>query len=253
LSQHFGLGLSSKLFNLFSVTFDLYSIDIDDRIVLSNQIGEGFERELQDFNLQRVQFFTNSIDTQTHGFDFGINYNNKINKGKLLSTLSFNFTKTKVKSNIRTPNKILEKGQEIFNREERGRIERAQPNFKLNFLNIYENKKIELKLNNTFFGEVAFIHPDDENPNNWVINTFTGRRETRDQTFSPKLVTDINGTYKFNNHIHISIGVNNLFNVFPDRNKHSENVGESGFIYSRRVQQFGVKGANLFGKISLNL
>lgn len=253
LSRHFGVGLSTKLFNLFSMSLDLYKIDIDDRIVLSSLIGDGFETELSAFNLQKAQFFTNSIDTETNGFDFSLNYNNNISKGKLLSSLSFNFTQTRIKGEVRTPNKILQKGQQIFDREERSRIETAQPNFKLNFLNIYESKKMRLQLNNTLFGEVTYLDPNDADHNNWVLNTFTGRVESRDQTFSPKLVTDVSGTYKLNTHIHFSLGINNLFNVFPDKNKHSANVGDTGFIYSRRVQQFGVQGANFFGKILLNL
>ena len=253
LSQHYGIGFSAKLFDLFSMTFDAYKIDIDDRIVLSNQIGAGFEAELAEFNLEKAQFFTNSIDTQTHGFDFGINYNKNISKGKLLSSLSFNYTQTEIVGEIRTPEKILSKGQQIFDREEKSRIEKAQPNFKLNFLNIYESKKIVVQLNNTFFGEVAYSHPNDADPTKWALNTFTGKKESRDQTFSPKLITDISGTFKLNDHVHFTGGINNLFNVFPDKNKHSGNVGDSGFIYSRRVQQFGVKGANLFGKILLNL
>jgi len=35
---------------------------------------------------------------------------------------------------------------------------------------------------------------------NWKLNTLSGKIESRDQTFAPKLIADLSGTYKFNNH-----------------------------------------------------
>ncbi len=253
LSEHFSLGFTTKLFDSFSVFIDSYIINIKDRIVLSNPIDEGFEELLEPFNLDRAQFFTNAIDTRTIGLDVKLNYNSLLGKGKLFSTLAANFTNTKILRNPRTSNQIAAQNQEIFNREERSRIETGQPAFKINFLNTYEIDKFSFILNNNLFGSVTYKHPEDGDSSNWTLNEFTGAIESRDQKFMPKLVTDVSLTYDFNEFIHFSVGANNVFNVFPDKHKHSDNSNEGRFIYSRRVQQFGIQGVNYFAKLSLKL
>lgn len=253
ISKHIGLGLTAKIFNKFSVSADYYNIRIYDRIVLSNQIDEGFEELLNKFGLQRAQFFTNAIDTRTNGVDFKVNFNNKIGAGNLQSTLSANFSKTKIKGAIRSTEVLEANNQEIFNREERSRIESLQPRFKMVFLNTFEYDKFIFQVNNSFFGSSKYVHPDDGDSSNWVLNEYNGRVESRDQTFSPKVITDTAITYRINDFIHLSVGANNALNVFPDKHKHFANTSNGSILYSRRVQQFGVKGASYFGKLVLNL
>jgi len=141
----------------------------------------------------------------------------------------------------------------LFNREEVGRVERAQPKFKIISRLLYEMDKFKVQLNNTYFGEVEFLHISDGDSANWVLNEFTNRVETRDQTFTPKLITDLSLSYKLNSNIEFTLGGNNIFNVYPDKHKHSANLGNGSFIYSRRVQQFGLNGANLFTRLLFKL
>jgi len=97
---------------------------------------------------------------------------------------------------------------------------------------------------------VQYIHPADGDPQNWVLNEFTGEVESRDQTFSAKLLTDLELGYHFpfisGGDIRFSAGANNLLNVYPDAHTHSANVSSGRFVYSRRVQQFGVAGRFVF-------
>jgi len=146
-------------------------------------------------------------------------------------------------------------GQEdvLFNREEIARVEKAQPNFKMNSIVSYKIDDFKVQLGNTFFGEVEFIHPSDGDQNNWVVNDLTGNVETRDQTFSSKLLTDLAITYQANKHIKLTLGGNNIFNVYPDKHKHSANINSGRFVYSRRVQQFGVNGSNYFLRALIKL
>ncbi|WP_010520968.1 TonB-dependent receptor [Aquimarina agarivorans] len=253
LSKHFSLGFTTKFLDKFNLFIDGYIVEINDRIVLSNPIDEGFEALLQPFNLDRAQFFTNAIDTRTTGIDVKIDYNMLLGKGMLHSVLSANFSNTDILGIPRTSAQIANQNQEIFNREERSRIETGQPNFKINFSNIYEVENFSFTLNNNLFGSVIYKHPTDGNPDNWTLNEFSGIIESRDQKFSPKLVTDVTVIYNFNDFVQISVGSNNVFNVFPDKHKHSDNVNQGRFIYSRRVQQYGVKGANYFARLLLKL
>ncbi len=248
LSTHLNFGLTTKLFKRFSVYVDYYYTMIDERIVLSSRISQDVISDLSKDDLQRAQFFTNAIDTRTQGVDFRLDFNNNLSKGKLNSLLAVNWSKTNI-VRMRTPNSISSKGVDIFDREEVGRIEFAQPRFKANFMNIYEIDKFIFTLNNTFFGSVKYIDPDPT----LVLNEFTSNLESKDQIFNPKLVTDVQATYRLNDFVRVSLGANNVFNIFPDKHTHSANTSNGSFIYSRRVQQFGVRGASYFAKILLNL
>lgn len=248
LSTHLNLGFTTKLFNKFSVYADYYYTAIDKRIVLSDLISQSDINLLERGDFDRAQFFTNAIDTKTQGIDFRLDFNNNLAKGKLNSFLALNWSKTKV-NRVRTPASIAAENIQIFGRGEVGRIEFAQPRFKANFMNIYELDKFIFTLNNTFFGSVKYIDPNPD----LVLNNFTGNLESKNQTFSPKLITDIQATYRINDFVRVSLGANNVFNVFPDKHTHSENTSNGNFLYSRRVQQFGVRGASYFGKILLNL
>ncbi|MHA7057512.1 TonB-dependent receptor [Aquimarina sp. M1] len=253
LSRHFSAGLSGKVNENFTFTFDYYLINIDDRIVLSGQFAEGYEAILEPFGVGAAQFFTNAIDSRTSGADVGVVYKTTLGTGKLDASLGANFTDTKVRGRIKVSPSLIGQEDVLFNREEIARVESAQPNYKMNSQVSYEFSKFRLQLVNTFFGAVKFMHPDDGDQSNWVLNEFTGIIESRDQRFSPKMTTDLSISYQFSDYVRCTFGGNNIFDVYPDQHKHSANTNNGNFLYSRRVQQFGVHGANYYFRLLLRL
>jgi len=253
LSRHYSLGVNGKLQDNFSFTLDYYYIKIKDRIVLSGRFDEGYETILEPFNVGAAQFFTNAIDSRTTGLDAAVQYKTTLSSGKLDASLAANFNKTKVIGDIKVSESLVGQEDVLFNREEIARVESAQPNYKFNNLLSYEFDNYKIVLGNTFFGDVTFMHPEDGNPDNWVLNEFSGQVETRDQKFTPKLVTDLAFSYKVSSTLEFTLGGNNIFNVYPDKHTHSANIDNGNFVYSRRVQQFGVDGSNFYFRAFLKL
>ncbi|WP_299885988.1 TonB-dependent receptor [uncultured Lacinutrix sp.] len=253
LSKHFSAGFSGKIKEHFTFTFDYYYIKIKDRIVLSGRFADGYETILEPFNVGAAQFFTNAIDSKTNGFDAALNYRTVIADGEFNASFGANFTKTRVDGPIKVSESLAGQENVLFNREEIARVESSQPNFKMNSILSYKINDFKVQMGNTYFGEVQFIHPNDGNPNNWVENELTGNVETRDQTFSSKLLTDLALSYQANKNIKLTFGGNNIFNVYPDKHKHSANINNGNFVYSRRVQQFGVNGSNYYLRALIKL
>ena len=247
------LVLVEKLKENFTFTFDYYYIKIKDRIVLSGRFADGYESILEPFNVGAAQFFTNAIDSKTNGFDAAFNYKTTIAKGEFNASFGTNFTKTRVHGPIKVSESLIGQENVLFNREEIARVERSQPNFKMNTILSYKIDDFKVQLGNTYFGEVKFVHPNDGEQSNWVENELTGNIETRDQTFSSKLLTDIALSYQANKYMKFTFGGNNIFNVYPDKHKHSANIDNGNFIYSRRVQQFGVNGSNYYLRALIKL
>jgi len=252
-SDNVALGFTAKLFENFSLSADAYYIHIEDRIVLSGQLGAGFESILKPVGASTAQFFLNGINTETFGFDVGADYSVKLGKGLFKAKAAFNYSKTNVLGSIETTG-ILQGAEDLlFNREEISRLEVAQPRTKGILTLNYTLNRWSFLLKNTRFGEVQYIHPSDEDQTDWQLNDFTGQIESRDQTFSAKIVTDALIGFEVNSYFTVSLGGNNLFNIYPDKHYHSANTSSGNFVYSRRVQQFGVRGASYFVKLNFTI
>lgn len=240
LSKHFSSGVSMRIQSFLSLIFDFYDILIDDRIVLSGRFDVGYENILAPLGVSAAQFFTNAIDTETRGIDAAVVYQNKeILPGELTASLAFNVSETSLRGGIKVPDALAGVEETLFNREEISRAESdVQPQAKLTSLLTYEVGKIRIETRNTYLGEVKYIHPSDI---------------SRDQAFSAKTVTDFSVSYQFNNNLNGKIGGHNVFDIYPDKLTDPANIGDGNFVYSRRAQQFGVKGAYYFLGISLSL
>jgi len=142
-----------------------------------------------------------------------------------------------------------------FNREDQSRIEVANPKNKINLSFNYKYKKFGAMLRFVRFGKVEYLDPtiNPANPAAFPVNAFTGQQQTLDQEFSAKIVTDLSLSYKIISGLMVTIGANNLFDVYQDMHTHSGNMSLGRFVYSRRVQQMGFNGAYYFARLKLDL
>ncbi len=252
LSDHISLGFIGKPSEDFTIKIDFYDIRIRDRIVLSGRFDEGYEEILTPLGVGAAQFFTNAIDTRTTGIDVVLNYRVKMPQYEFFSLLSGNWTATRLDGGVLASGALEGEEDVLFNREEISRMEVIQPNFKIISQNNLKYQKFSFDANLTLFGRVEYIHPDDGNPNNWPLNSLNGVVESRDQTFDPKLITDLTAAYQFNDNFRFLIGGHNIMDVYPDEHAHFDNTSHGSFRYSRRVQQFGVNGRQWFMKMTLS-
>lgn len=252
-SENVSFGFTAKLLKNFSLSADGYYISIKDRIVLSGQLGAGFEPILNPLGASTAQFFLNGIKTETFGFDIGADYSATIAKGLFKVRAAFNYSETNVLGSINAPEILQGAEDQLFNREEISRLEVAQPRTKTILVLQYTLNRWNFLVRNTRFGEVQYIHPADQDQASWQLNENTNLVESRDQTFSAKIVTDALISFEVNNYFTISLGGNNLFNIYPDKHYHSANTGSGNFVYSRRVQQFGVRGASYLLKLNFKI
>jgi iron complex outermembrane recepter protein len=102
-SQSFSVGAIFEM-GAFSLTADFYSIDVDDRISVSQDfvltpeevaalVASGITSAA---NLQNFQFFTNDFDTRTRGFDLVASYDMDLLGGRTNLSLAYNNNETKV-------------------------------------------------------------------------------------------------------------------------------------------------------------
>ena len=267
-SQNYSVGLTAKPFRGFEITVDAYQIDIDDRIVLTNNFTGGTNTQLQQqltaAGASTANFFTNTIDTRARGLETVLSYNKSFaSKHSLLTTLAMTFIDNEVKKGsdgkpiIHASEILVSSGQlgNYFNREDQSRIEVANPKNKISLAFNYKYRKFGAMLRFVRFGKVQYLDPsiNPSNPAAFPVNAFTGVAETLDQEFDAKTVTDLSVSYQIIPMLGLTIGANNLFDVYQDMHVHSGNMSLGRFVYSRRVQQMGFNGAYYFARLKLNL
>jgi iron complex outermembrane receptor protein len=253
-SVNYSLGLTSQPASNVNITVDAYQIDIKDRIVLTGQFqrgssaaGQQTAQILDAAGQQEVQaavFFTNAVNTRTQGIDVVISTDYKLAAGKLTLTLAGNLNKTEVRGDPKVsatlPNDIF--GSILFNRQEKGRLEWAQPRSKFTLGFNYRLGRLGTMLRVTHYGVVKAFDPSDPR---------------LDEDFGAKAITDLNFSYQASDFLRITIGANNLFNVYPDKQAVTQyptatsttsvdNSSFGRFVYSRNATQFGFNGGYYF-------
>lgn len=282
ISKSGSIGLAGRIAKTFTFTVDAYNIDISDRIVFSSQyarersggvlVPTGVVNQIlntvdPNAQINSVQFFTNAIKTNTAGIDVVLT--NKFTlgaKSSLILSVAGNVNKTVVRS-IRGSDKIESDPTlkaKLFDRLERSRFESSVPKNKLNITATYNVDKLSFVARTVRFGEVTYLNAIDPNiPAN-------GLPTQLDQTFSPKWVSDFSISYAPSKVWSVTVGANNIFDVYPDmlyidpRNNATnfnsaatsnysgglDNTSNGRFLYPRAVSQFGFSGRYVYGKIA---
>ncbi|MCF6350902.1 MAG: TonB-dependent receptor [Flavobacteriaceae bacterium] len=236
----------------FSLTVDAYQITIDDRIVLSGAFDDGGDPTLISiFNAAgagKARFLANAIDTKNQGIDVVLGYKFDVSSSfKLDNSLAATFSRVEI-TNVNIPEKIAAAGLsgDFFDGQEEAFLTIAQPREKINLTHILSNDKWTFLVRNVYFGEVT--DPDD------FVGDITVDAATisNDAIYAGKIITDLTISNRVSDNTTISIGANNLLDVYPDENRVGGQSNAS-FPYSRRTSQFGFMGRYVFAKLSFNL
>ncbi len=267
-SHNYAVGFTAKPFSGFEITVDAYQINIKDRIIYTNNFdgktNTAIKAILDAAGAQTAAFFTNAIDTKAKGLEAVFSYSKKfMNKQSLRTTLAMTFIDNEVKKDgngkpiIKASNILLNGGQigNYFNREDQSRVEVANPKNKISLTFNYKIGKFGALLRFVNFGKVTYLDPsiNPDSTQKFPVNLFTGQKETLDQTFSAKTVTDLSLSYEVTKFLTATVGANNLFDVYPDQQYHSGNQSLGRFLFSRRVGQQGFNGGYYFARLKLNL
>ena len=82
------------------------------------------------------------------------------------------------------------------------------------------------------------------------ISTIAPQLPEQDQTFSPLVVTDVSVSYQVTKAMQISLGANNLFDVYPDKVDDPRLTNDGTVPYSRFATQIGFNGASYYAGLN---
>ncbi len=246
-SFNLSAGLVASFDNGLNFTLDVYQINIDDRIVLTENLPEKVVVPVLEENgirnVQRARFFINGVNTKTTGFDLVASYKLQTEQyGDFRFSAAYNYNKTEITDNVTQTGPLSKlKPEDLFSRRERLRFEEGSPKSRINFTMDWQRDKLGAVLRINRYGETL-------DPGTTPIN---------DEKLSAKWLTDLEIQYRFNDQVNISAGANNLFDVYPDispTGKRSDgsyySVFNQIFPYSN-FSPFGFYGRYVYAKLNV--
>ena len=202
-------GITSRLSSSISFTLDAYMIQIKNRIVLSGVFRRTDPQVafiLSDHpGIDYVQLYTNAINTRTYGIDAVLNANWNIHKTNIGLTLAGNINRHAMFGGINTSDVVKDISNYtniLFGIEERTALKKEHPGEKI-ILSVSANKsKYSFTLRNTYFGSTG------------IATIRTALQDTLFETYTPRVITDCSIKYHPKSWMSITIGANNIFNVY---------------------------------------
>lgn len=230
-------GFTGRIDN-FTITVDGYYIDVKDRIVLTGSFDtSGIP------NVSAAQFFVNGVDTKTKGIDVVLSWKKSFgDSGDLGVNFAANFNDMEI---TKVKNGNLDE-QTFFGERDKYFLLASAPKSKMNLNFTYQLNKFDAGLAFTRFSEIELL--------DWQMyedtsgfGSFENQITAATDTYEAKIVTDLNLGYKINDNFKVTVGGNNLFNVYPDQ---QDDWTESGGYWD--AVQMGFGGAFYYARLNVN-
>jgi len=214
------LGFTAS-FGDFTATIDGYYIQVKDRIVLTGY----FDASSLNLGVSEAQFFANGVDTSTHGLDVVFSWKKGFDFGNLSATLVGNINDMKID---KVKNGTLDEAT-FFGKREKAFLLASAPDNKFSLNLNYTKNKFDAGLAFTRFSKVVLVDYADE-----------------DDVYNPRVVTDLTVGYQFTKSLKLTIGSNNLFNVYPTKQDEQGNTEAGGYW---DAVQMGFSGAYYYARL----
>ena len=252
-SFHVSGGVTVRPIERLAISADGYFVRLKDRITLTNQFTSAVNSAryapvadiLDQFpGVTAAQFFANAVDTDTIGLDVVADYALDLGAaGALTLGAAANFTRTQVQD-VHIPASLQAAFPDadagvlngfFFDRLARNRLEDATPHQRGNVSARYTYHQLGALVRANYFGRVLY---KPANPAN-------------DEVFGAKVLVDLDVSYQISPAVQLTVGADNLFNTFPDKNTKDPNLSFGRFVYNRNVSQFGQNGGFYYTRLGL--
>jgi iron complex outermembrane receptor protein len=247
-SKNASVGIVLRPATNFSLTADLWGINIDDRIVFSSNIAPEsgacatasacpIKAILDPLKVGQAQFFTNAIDTETRGLDIVAEHTTRWTGSTLVLSGQLDFNRTKVK-NRHSSSPVLS-GTQLFDDAQVTLIERGQPRQHHVVSADYTRGAWNGNVRANYYGEVQ------------------GQGFTPGfiQTWDAKWILDATLRYNFTKSTSLTVGSNNILNTFPTKwdPVKAAPFPQLGFTYCWETCPFGINGRSFYARVDVAL
>jgi iron complex outermembrane receptor protein len=277
-STNASLGFTWQPIHNLAFTVDGYSIQIKNRVVISGQyaagdptLGTALNAALAAQGIQYAQFFANAVNTRNNGIDLVADYNVKWGTSHFRALLAGNVQGIKI-NKINVPPTFSGSPADsaaFFSDREQYFLKASAPKNKFSLNVEYGENQITFGTHITYFGGLSTLGFGETSAPAGAADPYfpyvtldkSGLTVPEIFNFRAKATTDLYVSYKINRNVALTVGVDNLFNVHPDKavvpgsvslatGTSSWGDSESGGPFD--AVQMGFNGMRLFGKLIFN-
>jgi iron complex outermembrane receptor protein len=256
-SVNLSLGATANPIPGLTFTIDYYHIGIDNRIVLTENLGAAGAgtaavnlavKALLDANgfqsVGAARFFVNGLDTTTQGVDAVASYRFSPGFGNWTLTAAYNYNKTRIDRRLNNLGPLATiPGIVLFGRVEGIRFTDGQPRDKVVLSADGELGDFGLTARTTRYGRV--ISPGATAPIADPLSlTLLG---PDDIMLGAKWITDLELRYRAFHRLELAIGADNIFDVYPDRSPFGARPAAIGGVYPINQYYLPYSGFSPFG------
>ena len=236
-----------------SVTFDVYQINIRDRIVGAGGVvgpdainaialaGASLPANITPSDVS-AYYFANGASTRTQGADLDVSYFTPTeNYGSVLWTVSMDLNRTRI-HHVGTDGN----GNPFLTAQGIGYLTTAFPRSKLILDALWRYRKWDVNFRQTRYGQTTddLTYEDQAPPALQYSGTqFYEFKQT------PAWLTDLEVGYKLSAHWHAAVGADNIFNILPRRLPPEVNYLGSN-VYDGTSSQIGITGGFYYGRVN---
>lgn len=278
-STNASLGFTWQPLKNLAFTVDAYTINIKNRVVISGQyaagdptLGTALNSALAAQGIQYAQFFANAVNTTNRGIDVVVDYNAHWGKNRFRALFSGNIQGIKI-NKINIPPTFSGSPSDsalFFSDREQYFLKASAPREKLSLGLEYGVRQFAVGTHLTYFGSLSTLGFGETSAPTGASDPYfpyvtldkTGETVPEIFHFKGKMTTDLYASYNFTKFATVTLGVDNIFNVHPDKavvpgsvsletGTSSWGDSESGGPFD--AVQMGFNGMRLFAKLSIRL
>ncbi|WP_226469094.1 TonB-dependent receptor plug domain-containing protein [Luteimonas panaciterrae] len=240
-SRNFSLGFTSRIGEHFDLSLDVFRIDIDDRVALSESItGDALEQFVQDrfgvTGVQSASFFVNAADTRTEGAELVTNWRHALAGGELQLTGTYSYAKTELKRIVATPSQLsaIDPDYILFGIEESNTLTDATPRTRGQLSANWNNERWSLLARVSRHGSATRIFD-------------FGGGFTPKQTYGAEWQLDAEAEFRITPQWQVAIGGQNLTDNYPDRS--IDDIAYFGNLPYDVLSPIGSNGAYYYARV----
>ena len=252
-STNASAGLVLEPINNLSVTFDIYQINIRDRIIGGGDYtGTAAENAIAETDAElpagieasdiSAFYFSNGASTRTQGADLNANYFSNFREyGTVNWTIGLDLNRTRIHHVGLDTN-----GNPLLNAEGIGYLTTAFPRSKLLLDAFWRLRKWDVNVRQTRYGQTTNdLQYEDQAPAALQYSTSTFYQFVN----TPRWLTDLEIGYSLTPHWHVAVGGNNLFNIRP-RSTPADVAYLGVQYYDQNSDQVPISGGFYYGRVN---
>jgi iron complex outermembrane recepter protein len=264
-STNYSLGLVFHPGSEMSLTFDVYQVEVENRIAATSTFygtidGELFSQAIVDAIIANgnvldpevtasgdtgINLFTNGVDTRTRGADLMFNYSTDFDSLDIDWSIAATYTETEV---IRVRDTPPELGtQPLFDVEALSDLEDTMPKYVVNLGATFQWQRLTVNVHELIYGESADYDNDGGQTNGEIMYY---RNE-----IGVTPITNLEVSFEAMEALSVTVGATNVFDEYPDkRNSTYRDVqfasGDNGVVAGYPAfSPYGINGAYYYGKL----